>query len=564
MKPAWKSFSLFAVTTTALCVAPLAWAWQDTAKPVDAKPAEELTPAQKAAKELDDKLFAESAKGKSEIMKNLTHVCDVIGPRLTGSKNLEAANNWAAEVMKSYGLENVQLEPWEISAGWERGFASARLVEPDNGRSIHLAAAAWTPGTNGKLVCDVVIFNPKNEAEMNQYKGKLKNAIILRNPPSTVRPMSEVGTRPIGGGGPPPTAAAKTDAAAKSGDTPPKTGRSFDGNVLNRRPPQIEGMREFLINEGIACTFSDSAKPHGLITTNGSWRGLDRPDAPKPTPAATLSHDHYALLYRLASRPDAKTRVELEINNKMIPGPVKVYNTVGEIRGSEKPDEFVVIGAHIDSWDLAQGATDNGTGTTIVLEAARMIAKSGIKPKRTIRFALFSGEEQGLVGSGEYVKRHKDEMAKTSMCLVHDTGTGKVTGLGIMGRDSIKPILDRELTSLGRSEIGVTNFDPRGRMGATDHSSFDRAGVPGFYCIQDPLEYFLSHHTQSDTLDKAVEDNLIQGARVMAITAVRVANLEQMLPRDRAEQPAGRGRPGGGTTPPGKDTPPAKDASKKD
>src|SRR5262249_22111216 len=156
-----------------------------------------------------------------------------------------------------------------------------------------------------------------------------------------------------------------------------------------------------------------------------------------------VAHEHYALLHRLASRPaPAKTRVEIEIKNTFIPGPVVVYNTVGEIRGSEKPDEYVVLCAHLDSWDLAQGTTDNGTSSSVVWEAARLLSRSGLIPKRTIRFILFTGEEQGLVGSREYVKQHKDELARVSMCLAHDTGTGKVVGLGLQGREVIKPILD--------------------------------------------------------------------------------------------------------------------------
>jgi Zn-dependent M28 family amino/carboxypeptidase len=241
------------------------------------------------------------------------------------------------------------------------------------------------------------------------------------------------------------------------------------------------------------------------------------------------------MLYRLASVPDAKVKVEVEISNKFIPGPITVFNTVGEIEGEIK-DEFVVVGAHLDSWDLAQGTTDNGTGSCIVLETARLIKQSGIKPKRTIRFVLFTGEEQGLHGSKQYVKRHEAEMAKTSVALVHDTGTGKVLGFGLQGREAIKPIMDKELVSLkGTDFTGVTLRS----MGGTDHLSFETAGVPGFACAQDMDEYRLTHHTQSDTFDKAKEGNLIQGAQVMAVTAMRVANLERLLPR---EKPKGKGR----------------------
>ncbi|HUR53223.1 MAG TPA: M20/M25/M40 family metallo-hydrolase, partial [Gemmataceae bacterium] len=247
-----------------------------------------------------------------------------------------------------------------------------------------------------------------------------------------------------------------------------------------------------------------------------------------------------AMLWRLASRTDAVTRVEVEISNKFIPGPIVVNNTVGEVRGSEKPDEVVVIGAHLDSWELASGTTDNGTGSCIVLEAARVtakMAKEGKGPKRTIRFVLFTGEEQGLHGSKQYVERHKDALDKHSLCIVHDTGTGKVTGFGLQGREYLREQMEAELVSL-KSLEGWKGLTAGGIGGGTDHWSFHTKGVPGFAANQDMDEYRLTHHTQSDTFDKAKEPNLIQGAQVMAVTAIRVANLPELLPRKKAEAPA--------------------------
>jgi hypothetical protein len=290
-------------------------------------------------------------------------------------------------------------------------------------------------------------------------------------------------------------------------------------------------LNDFLRSEGAAVTLSDASKPHGLLTMSGGWRGTDRANAPEPLPSLYVAHEHYALLYRLASRPaPAKTRVEIEVTNKFVPGPIPVYNTIGEIKGSDKPDEFVVVGAHLDSWDLAQGTTDNGTGSSVVLEAARILARSGVKPKRTIRFILFTGEEQGLYGSREYVKAHKDEMAKTSMCIVHDTGTGRVTGVGLQGREAVKPILDAELVAL--QDLSKFDINLRG-MGGSDHMSFEGAGVPGFAFQQDMSEYRFTHHSQSDTFDKAHEADLVQGAQAMAVVGLRVANLTDLLPREK-------------------------------
>jgi hypothetical protein len=450
-----------------------------------------------------------------------------------------------------------------------------KLVDPDNGRHITAASMAWTPGTTGKIAGEVVFIQASNQEELNKYKGKLKNAIVLRGQPSFVRPISEVGQSMFGGPGGPqrrnrgdgtPEKATPEKAAAEK--TPPaQAGAQAPGKTPNQLPPMrrdagqmawFRSMQDFLRNEGVACVLTDSAKPHGLLNMTGSWRGQDRANAAEPLPTLFVTHDDYSMLYRLVTRKDAPpVKAELEIQAKIIPGPVTVYNTVGEIRGSEKPDEYVVVGAHLDSWDLGQGTTDNGTGSSVVLESARVLgklAKEGIRPKRTIRFCLFTGEEEGLVGSKEYVKRHKDEMARTSMALVHDTGTGKVTGIGLLGRETVKAIFEKELTAV--KDLGV-EFTLDGLRGGTDHWSFETFGqpergfggqarssengkaekvdetiaVPGFAFRQDPAEYYLTHHSQSDTLDKARWPDLNQGAQVMAVTAMRVANLPDLLPR---------------------------------
>ena len=482
-------------------------------------------PAVKSPTELDAFLMAD-AKAASGIMTNLQYLSDVIGPRLTGSANLKRANEWAADVMKKYGLSNVHQEPWEIPTGWERGHAEITIVDPDNGRGLTVAAAGWTPGTKGRVVAPIVILNAKSKADLNAYRGKLKNAVVLRGEPAKVAPITDLSYGPPPAPPPGKKEETKDDKKdEKKDDRPKKEMSKFEEMMAFRRE-----MTEFLRAEGAVAVLTDAGKPHNLLVTTGGWRGDDRATAPEPLPTLFVAHEHYALLHRLASRPaPATTRVEIEVSNRFIPGPVTVYNTVGEISG-EIADEFVVLGAHLDSWDLAQGTTDNGTGSCVVLEAARLIAKTGIKPKRTIRFVLFTGEEQGLYGSKAYVKRHTAEMPKTSVALVHDSGTGKVTGFALQGREVVKPILDREL--LGLAGLGFTGVSLRG-MGGTDHLSFEQAGVPGFACQQDMDEYRLTHHTPSDTFDKAKEPNLIQGAQVMSVTALRIANLPALLPRDK-------------------------------
>lgn len=530
-----------------------------------------------------DKMVLTEVKANFSTMNNLQHLCDVIGPRLTGSAKLKKANEWTAEKMKEYGLTNVKLEPWEIPVGWERGTASMKLLEPNAGKELTVAAAAWTPGTKGKIAGPVVYIDAKTKDDLAKYKGKLKGAIVLTRPPSNVNPINNLnylGTSSL------TTAEPKKDEPKK--DEPkkeepkkddvkkdePKKDQPPAGGPGGGRPGMMEMMAmqralgDFLKTEGAAVTLRDSAKPHGLLVMTGSWPSEDRGAGSEPLPGLFVTHEAYTMLYRLATTKDAAPpQVEVEISNKFIPGPITVYNTVGEITGSEKPDEFVVVGAHLDSWDLGTGATDNGTGSCTVLETARVLsalAKQGIRPKRTVRFVLFTGEEQGLFGSKQYVKKHEAEMSKTSVALVHDTGTGKVMGFGVNGRESIKKLLDNELVSLKEVDgwKGVSLKSLRG----SDHQSFEGKGVPGFACDQDMDEYYLTHHTQSDTYDHAKEPNLIQGAQVMAVTALRIANLPELLPREKVQGPPGGGRGGRPDGPPsGGDTkPPEKKDEKKD
>jgi hypothetical protein len=491
------------------------------ANALEPPPAAKGVPAEKTpgrdALTLDHRVIAEATKN-SEIMANLTYLSDIIGPRLTGSEALKRANQWAAEKMRGYGLSNVHLESWTVPVGWERGPAYARIIEPDNGRTLSMAAAGWSPGTNGKVQGDVVIVNAKDSGELAAYKGKLQNAVVLRGAPSEVRPVTESGF--------------DWDAPGRrNGQAGPPAGGLPDPARFEKMMAFRREVADFLKAEGALAVLSDAAKPQGLLNTTGGWRGNDRTATGEGLPSLFVAHEHYALLHRLASRAvPARTRLELDVKNTFVPGPIVVFNTVGEIRGTDKEDEIVVLGAHLDSWDLAQGTTDNGTGSSVVLEAARILCRAGVRPHRTIRFILFTGEEQGIHGSKAYVEAHKGEMKKTSMALVHDLGTGRVKGIGLMGRGAVKPVLEEQLVSL--KELGLTDLSLR-RMSGSDHVSFDRAGVPGFYCQQDAADYRLTHHSQSDTLDKAREQDLVQGAQVMAVTALRVANLSEMLPRDK-------------------------------
>jgi carboxypeptidase Q len=246
-----------------------------------------------------------------------------------------------------------------------------------------------------------------------------------------------------------------------------------------------------------------------------------------------MTRENYAQIWRLLDR--GPVEAEVNIQSSLSGKPVEVYNTVAEIRGSEKPDEVVIIGGHLDSWDLGTGATDNGTGSMAVLAAARALERLAVKPKRTIRFVLFTGEEQGLNGSRAYVKAHQAELPKISGVLVDASGTGKVLTVGLMGNYNARETVDRILFPLAR---GVGLAEPTlGSEGGSDHVPFDEAGVPGFWSVQSTANYEKMHHSQADTLDHVQWDDLTEGAQVLAVFAYNVAEWPELLPRKNQAAP---------------------------
>jgi hypothetical protein len=292
--------------------------------------------------------------------------------------------------------------------------------------------------------------------------------------------------------------------------------------------PAVTARRQFAVDlpyilksAGALGTLVDGAKEHALMTMSGS------PNRISPLPNMVISNEDYALLARLI-RTGVTPRVEARVENRMGTKPVQQSNTVAEIKGSERPGQVVILGAHLDSWDLGTGVTDNGTGSMAVLETARVIARSGLKPKRTIRFILFSGEEQGLIGSREYAAAHAAEADSIQAVLVLDNGTGAIKGQALQGRSDLEGLWKELLAPV--ASLGADSVRQASKMG-TDHLSFLPYGVPGFNFDQLPRGYNHTHHSESDTYDKAVEADLKQAAAVMAVTAWQLANMPELLPR---------------------------------
>jgi carboxypeptidase Q len=465
--------------------------------------------AQSAVDSTGSGVLIQQAMRRSEVMQNLQHLSDVIGPRLSGSPAMRRANEWTEQRFKTYGL-TAGLEPYDFGVTWERGLVSLRLTAPF-AREVTAHSWAWTEGTGGKTLAGPVVLTDLSTPEsLTVYRNKVKGAWVLPRPPF---PLWN------------PDGPAKTPADSLRLEQQIKLRQSLVADtstaaVTARRQYQLD-LPYILKAAGALGTLVDGSKDHGLMTMSGS------PNRVSPLPNLVISHEDYALLARLIGT-GVTPRLEGRVDNRLGKAPVRQWNTVAEIRGSKQPGQVVILGAHLDSWDLGTGTTDNGTGSMVVLEAARALEQSGLKPNRTIRFILFSGEEQGLLGSRAYAELHKAEADSVQAVLVLDNGTGAITGQALQGRKDLEGLWKQLLVpvaSLGADSVRDAN------KGGTDHLSFLPYGVPGFNFDQLPRGYDHTHHSQSDTYDKAVPEDLKQAAAVMAVTAYELANLPELLPR---------------------------------
>jgi hypothetical protein len=471
---------------------------QPKGQPRPGEKAASATPEPGGEAQAVTRAILEEIDKRSELMSNLEYLCDMVGPRLTGSPGLARANQWTRDRFRQYGLANAHLESWTIERAWTRGEARGRVVVPVEQR-ILLESAGWSPSTKGPQRGPVVHVKAQSTDELSPYKGKLKGSWVL---------FSEVSVQP----------------------SPKQPRPNLDVEMRRRirdylqRREFLREAKKFLVAEGIAGILNDSNKEHGLLNMTTAASNFTVAELPE----AILTTESYGLIWRLLQR--GPVEVEIDLKNSFSSGAVEVYNTVAELPGVERPEEVVILGGHIDSWDLGTGATDNGTGIMAVLEAARALKAVGVKPRRTIRFVLFSGEEQGLHGSRAYVKAHEKEMSKISGVLVHDMGTGRVKSIGLQGRYDLREVMEKVVEPF-KEAVDLEELSMR-RMSGTDHLSFLPHGVPAFAVVQDPAEYRKTHHTESDTFDKVYPDEINQGAKVLAAWAYNVAMLPELLPRD--------------------------------
>jgi hypothetical protein len=520
----------------------------------------------------------QEATRNSSIMHTLHMLTDVHAPRLTGSPQLKAAGEWAIQQMHAWGMKNGHLEPWDFGrTGWTSERIAAHIVSPVKDALV-AEALAWTPGTSGIVrgaAMTVVMPPGARRAELTAFfdtlKPKVKGAMVLVGAPRLVpvsfnqpelrRDDAEVLTQlapaqlpAARGGGPAPQAAQgppQNPQNAQNQQDRPLTGAQAD-DLLN----------EFLVANGAAVRINDAGRDHGQIRAfnNRTY------DAAKSPPTVVMRNEDYGRIWRLlnggpaaspqrtagaAGAAPRSVELEFEIVNRLHPEGRTAYNVIAEIPGTDKAEEVVMLGGHLDAWHAGTGATDNGVGCAVMMEVARILTAVGVRPRRTIRVALWSGEEQGLLGSQAYVREHfgtaeepKPAFAKFAGYFNIDNGTGRARGFTVFGPPTAATVLREAaapFSDLG--VLGATSTTSRTR-GSSDHSSFNWAGLPGITVMQDPIEYgSYTWHTNLDTFERVVEDDAKKSAIAIAGAVYHLAMRDELLPRlTREEMPR---RPGG-------------------
>lgn len=528
---------------------------------------------------------------RSQVMQTLSYLSDVIGPRLTASPGMKRANHWTRDTLEKWGLQNAKLESWgPFGRGWTLKRFSAQVIEPI---AVPLIAypKAWSPGTNGPVTAEVVYFDAKDEADMARFKGQLKGKIVLTAPIREVKAHFEaLGTRRD-----------EKNLLALADAPLPRPGAGGRGGAGNRAAEFLAAQQfaarknQFLMDEGAAVLIDASRGDGGTIfvqsatvpapppvagATPGRRSGPWDKDA-KLLPQVGMAAEHYNRIVRMLQAGE-KVKIETNIAVEWQDTDLNGYNTVAEIPGSDPTlkEEIVMLGGHMDSWHAGTGATDNAAGCAVTMEAVRIIQTLGLKPRRTIRIALWSGEEQGLLGSRAYVAQHFGKMEsqtataaaagtpasgngtangagrgtsatgpaaspapppvlvklpdyeKVSAYFNLDNGTGRIRGVYLQGNEAVGPLFRQWLApfrDLGASTISLSN------TGGTDHQAFDGIGLPGFQFIQDEIEYETrTHHSNMDVFDRIQADDMKQAATIMAAFVYQTAMRDEKIPRKPA------------------------------
>ena len=518
---------------------------------------------------------------RSQVMQTLSYLSDVIGPRLTASPGMKRANEWTRDQLTKWGLQNAHLESWgPFGRGWTLKRFSAQVTEPI---AIPLIAypKAWSPGFEAPLTSDVVYVDAKTEADLEKFKGRLNGKIVLTTAQRDVPAHFDAqGTR---------LNEKELLALADAPEPRPAAGgpRNFNNPAFRAAQEFANAKARFFQAEGAALLIDPSRGDGGTIFVQSAQVPLPPRDpnattptratpwvkgGPKITPQLVVAVEHYNRIVRMLQAGEP-VKMTVDLSVAWQDADPMGYNTVAEIPGTDLKDEIVMLGGHMDSWHSGTGATDNAAGVSVAMEAVRIIQALGLKPRRTIRIALWSGEEQGLLGSRAYVAEHfgsmqnpatsaapatgganngmgggngngngatpagptlvaKPEYEKLSAYFNLDNGTGKVRGVYMQGNESVRSLFRQWLASFkdtGANTLTISN------TGGTDHLSFDAIGLSGFQFIQDEIEYDTrTHHSNQDVFDRIQADDMKQASTIMAAFVYQTAMLDKKLPRKPA------------------------------
>jgi len=518
--------------------------------------AQSAKPAVYTAPKEDIERIREEGMKRSQVMQTLSYMTDVIGPRLTGSPGMKRANEWTRDKMKDWGMQNAHLESWgPFGRGWSLRKFSASIVEPQF-VAVIAYPRAWSPSTNGVVTSDVVYLDLETPDDLAKYKSQLKGKIVLTGPERPLKAVDKAYLNRLSDA----DLAKLASAAQPKDDSEAIPAAAMKGIVDYFN--QLARTVAFLKAEGAAVMIKNSdAGDGGTVFVDGAAVGVQLGDlksiddffaspAFQPQnkkyeanmlPQITMASEDYNRLVRMI-KFGAKPVMSVEIDSQYDDTDPMGYNTIAEIPGSDPSlkDQVVMLGAHLDSWHSGTGATDNGAGSAAVMEAARIILASGLKPRRTIRVALWSGEEQGLYGSTAYVKQHFGEKKhdavvrgpeydKLSAYYNLDNGTGKIRGVYMQANSAVRPFFEAWLAPFG--DVGARTLT-LSNTGGTDHLPFDAIGLPGFQFIQDPVEYNTrTHHSNQDNFDRIQADDMKQAATIIAAFAYQTAMMDGKLPR---------------------------------
>jgi len=480
-------------------------------------------------------------QSRSQVMEIASWLTDVYGARLTGSPSARAAGDWTVKKLNEWGMANAKIEMWgPFGRGWSNERVVAQVVTP-RPFPIIAYAAAWTPGTTGSVKAEVVMMKADSAPDLEKYRGKLRGKIVFTQPPrDSVPPHFLADATRLAD-----SSLSRLAEAPFTADPPrgggPNAGTNPNASRFQAAQAFQRSLAAFLADEGIVAVVTAGRGDDGTVFTGASGSR----DAANPTkiPGLIFSTEHYGRIARMVEKGVPVT-VELDVKNTFYDDDPSSFNIVAEIPGTDPKlkDEVVMLGAHFDSWHTGTGATDNAAGSAVMLEALRLIRATGLKPRRTIRLGLWTGEEQGLLGSRAYVKEHfGDPQTMQLKQPMHDrfdgyfnvdNGTGAIRGVYLQKNQAVAPIFKAWMAAFNDPRMRTLTAN---NTGGTDHLSFDAVGLPGFQFIQDPVDYgSRTHHSNMDVYERLVPGDMKHNAAVVATFVYLTANRDERLPRKPA------------------------------